>query len=313
MKLKVAAVQMESRNADYEGNRRRAEAHILEAVSQGARLISLPEFALAGYIYEDSIWEAAEPLAGRTFQWLSTLCRRLGVYIATCILEKEGEDFFDTFILCGPEGQLWSHRKIEPAAYEAFFFKGGGLSPNVFDTPIGRVGIAICFDTSKTHTIRSLMENRPEILLLQYSCPGLPAFLLKRDRDNWTEVYESTPAAYARRLRVPVVACNKSGAFRTSIPWSLGLPYAAAFVDTSVIVDARGEALARISGKPGIAWAEVDLGHDHAPAAESLPQGRWFLPLTLASRFSTEYGQKCGMLRYAFSSKRKRAALNHKI
>ncbi len=309
MKLTVAAVQMESKNADWEGNRQRAETHILEAVQAGARLISLPEFALAGYIYEDSIWDAAEPLRGRTFQWLSALCRRHGVYLATCILEKEGQDFFDTFVLCGPNGELWSHRKIEPAAYEAFFFKGGGRNPNVFDTPIGRIGIAICFDTSKTHTIRSLIENRPEILLLQYSCPGLPSFFLKRDRDNWVEVYKHTAATYARHLGVPVVACNKTGPFRTSIPMSFGIQYTAAFVDTSVIVDAQGAPVSLISAKPGVICAEVEpAGKDSLPI-DALPQGRWFLPLTLASRFSTEYGQKCGKFRYAFSQKRKRAAL----
>jgi len=310
MKLIVAAIQMESKNADWEGNRQRAEAHILEAVQAGARLISLPEFALSGYIYDDTIWEAAEPLRGRTFQWLNGLCRRHGVYLATCILEKEGEDFFDTFMLCGPNGELWSHRKIEPAAYEAFFFKGGGLSPNVFDTPIGRIGIAICFDTSKTHTIRSLIENRPKILLLQYSCPGLPAFFLKGDRDNWVATYKHAPVAYARCLKVPVVACNKTGPFASTLPWSFGLPYRAAFVDTSVVVDARGEVVAEISGKTGITSAEVELaGQDNLPI-DTLPEGRWFLPLTLASRFSTEYGQKCGKIRYTFSQKRKRAALS---
>ncbi len=308
MKLNVAAVQMESRNADYEGNRRRAETYILEAVEKGAKLVSLPEFALTGYVYEDSIWDAAEPLRGRTSQWLSALCRRHGVYLATCILEKEGEDFFDTFVLCGPGGELWSHRKIEPAAYEAFFFNGGGLNANVFDTPIGRIGIAICFDTSKTHTIRSLVENRPEILLLQYSCPGLPAFFLKRDRENWVATYKHAPVAYARCLKVPVVACNKTGPFATTLPWSFGLPYRAAFVDTSVVVDARGEVVAEISGQPGVLCAEVALGQKNPPTDEALPTGRWFLPLTLASRFSTEYGQKCGRLRYQFSRRRRKAA-----
>ncbi|MBI5894861.1 MAG: carbon-nitrogen hydrolase family protein [Desulfobacterales bacterium] len=309
MKLKVAAVQMESRNGDYEGNRQRAEAHILEAVDQGAKLISLPEFALAGYVYKDSIWGAAEPLEGNTHQWLSALCQRHGVYLATCILEKDGEDFFDTFMLCGPGGELWSHRKIEPAAYEAFFFKGGGLSPNVFDTPIGKIGIAICFDTSKTHTIRSLIQKRPEILLLQYSCPGLPSFFPKTDRDNWVDVYKHAAAIYARRLKVPVVACNKTGLFSTTLPWSLGLPYRSAFVDTSMVVDARGEVVAEISGMPGVICAEVELAGKDSLPIDALAQGRWFLPLTLASRFSTEYGQKCGRIRYALSQKRRRAAL----
>jgi N-carbamoylputrescine amidase len=117
----------------------------------------------------------AEPLKGRTYAWLKSICRSRDVYMGTCILEKDGEDFFDTFILVGPgENDFWSHRKIEPASYEAYFFKGGGLNPNVFDTPMGRIGVSICFDSSKTHTISSLIDGMPEILLITYSCPKLP-------------------------------------------------------------------------------------------------------------------------------------------
>jgi len=309
MKLTVAAVQMESRNGDYEGNRQRAETRILEAVGRGAKLVSLPEFALAGYIYDDRIWDAAEPLMGRTSQWLSTLCRRHNIYIATCILEKDRGDFFDTFILCGPDGRLWSHRKIEPAAYEAFFFKGGGPNPSTFDTPIGKIGIAICFDTSKTYAIQSLTRNRPQLLLLQYSCPELPPFFLQRDRANWIEAYKGAPAAYAKRLGVPVVACNKTGKFATTIPWSLGLRYTADFIDTSVIVDAEGTMVSTISKGPGIVCAEVALAHNHQGPGAAIPPGRWFLPCHYATRFCTEYGQISGKIRYTLSRRRRRAAL----
>ena len=86
---------MVSRNCDYDGNRIRAEEHIVEAVGQGAKLILLPEFALAGYLYTDDLWDMAEPLKGKTYQWQKGLCERYGVYIGTCILEKDQKDFYD--------------------------------------------------------------------------------------------------------------------------------------------------------------------------------------------------------------------------
>ena len=192
-RLKVASVQMVSKNNDYEGNVSRALVLIEEAVKKGAKLILLPEVALIGYIFDDSLWTMAEPLKGKTFTWLKGLCKAHDVFIGTCILEKSGEDFYDTFILVGPgEHDFWSHRKIEPASYEAYFFAGGGLNPNVFDTPIGRVGVSICFDSSKTHTLSSLIDGMPEILLNTYSCPWLPWFILPGHRKNWVDVYEKT-------------------------------------------------------------------------------------------------------------------------
>jgi N-carbamoylputrescine amidase len=309
MKLSLAAVQMESKNRDYEGNRKRAEGYILEAVENGAKLISLPEFALIGYLYEDSIWNEAEPLRGRTYQWLNELCNKYKVYIATCILEKDKKDFFDTFILCGPDDRLWFHRKIEPASYEAFYFKGAGVNPNTFNTPIGKIGIAICFDTSKTYSIKSLIKNRPDLVLLLFSYPSLPSFSLKRDINNWVEIHKNIPTIYAKCLKVPVVSCNKTGKFSTSLPLSFGIKYKSDFVDYSAIVDSNGNVVSVISNRPGVICTEVELGNENYVPENIISEGRWYLPYTFFTRFTTEYTQKIGKIRYKFSRKRKKAAL----
>ena len=307
MKLSVAAVQMESRNKDYEGNRKRAEGYILEAVKLGAKLISLPEFALAGYTYDDSIWDEAEPLKGRTYQWLNELCNKYNIYVGTCILEEDKEDFFDTFILCGPDDKLWSHRKIEPASYEAFFFKGGGKNPNTFHTPIGKIGIAICFDTSKSYCIQSLIQDRPDLLLLQYSYPGLPSFIPKWNKKNWIETYKNTPIIYARRLKVPVVACNKTGKFSTSLPFGLGFKYKSDFIDYSSIVNHEGHVIADLSNQPGMVSAEIEWHSDYVGLDNPAEKGRWFLPYSLYIRLITDLTQKAGKIRYRLSRKRKKA------
>ncbi len=83
-RLKVASVQMVSKNNDYEGNVSRALVLIEEAVKKGAKLILLPEAALIGYVFDDSLWTMAEPLKGRTFTWLKGLCKAHDVFIGTC-------------------------------------------------------------------------------------------------------------------------------------------------------------------------------------------------------------------------------------
>jgi predicted amidohydrolase len=308
MKISVAAVQMESKNGDFEGNRKRAEEYILEAIKKGARLISLPEFALAGYIYADSFWKEAEPLKGRTYQWLQGLCNKHQVYISTCILERYQNDFFATCVFCGPGDMLWTHRKIEPAAYEAFFFKGAGVNPNVFQTPIGKIGVAICVDSSKTYCIHELIKRQPDLLLIPYSCPALPTFFLKKVKNNWIETYKNAPITYARQLKIPVVSCNKTGNFNSPMPFLFGIKYHSNFVDQSAIIDRNGNVLSMISNKSGVICSEVELSEQHNIAEQKIPQGRWFLPYGLSSRFITDFCQKEGKIRYKFSSKRKRAA-----
>ncbi len=310
MKIRVATIQMKSLNDDYEGNLSRAEEHINDALNREAKLILLPELALAGYTYTDSIWKMAESLKGRTYQWLIALCKKHGVYIGTCILENYQGDFYDTFILVGPEKDaLWAHRKIEPAGYEAYFFKGAGMNTNVFNTPIGRIGVAICFDTSKTHTIYSLMEARPEILLIPYSCPHFPSYFPKKDGESWLEVFLNTPKVYAQYLHAPVVSSNKTGRFTSPIPGVRGLKADWDFISESAIVDKNANVISSISKEAGALVEQVELGNTSISVKKDrIPKGRWLFPYTWKIRLITDISLKLGQMRYRWSKRRKRAS-----
>lgn len=309
MRIKVATVQMNSLNNDYEGNLSRAEGHINDAVDKEAKVILLPELALVGYEYTDNIWKMAEPLKGRTYTWLKGLCKKHDVYIGTCIFETNEGDFYDTFILVGPEKDaLWVHRKIEPAGYEAYFFKGAGINTNIFDTRIGRIGVAICFDSAKTHTISSLISARPEILLIPYSCPNWPSYLPKKDRECWVEVFMNTPEVYAQILHVPVVSSNKIGRFVSPIPGMKGLKIDVDFISRSAITDQDGNLVSCISNEEGMLVEEVELGKPLISARTNImPRGRWFLPYSTGIKLVMDTSMKLGVIRYRWSKKRKMA------
>jgi predicted amidohydrolase len=310
MKVKVATVQMKSLNNDYEGNLSRAEGHIKDAISREAKLILLPEFALVGYEFTDSVWKMAELLKGKTYVWLKGLCERHDVYIGTCILESYEGDFYDTFILVGPgEDALWVHRKIEPASYEAFFFKGAGINSNVFDTPIARIGVVICLDATKTHTISSLVGAKPEILLITYSWPDLPYFLPKKDREHWVEAFVNIPKTYAQYLHVPVVSSNKTGRFVSPVPLLKGLKIEADFTGRSSIVDQNGDVVSSISKDASILVEEVELGKPDVSAGTNIIQkGRWLFPFSTIIKLSFDLPLIFGRIRYRWSRRRKAAS-----
>jgi len=310
VKIKVATVQMKSLNNDYEGNLSRAEGHIKDAVSREAKLILLPEFALVGYEFTDSIWKMAEPLEGRTYGWLKGLCEKHNVYIGTCILENCEGDFYDTFMLVGPgEDELWVHRKIEPASYEAFFFKGAGINANVFDTPIARIGVVICLDATKTHTVFSLVGAKPEILLIPYSWPDLPSFLPEKDRGYWVEAFVNIPKVYAQYLHAPVVSSNKTGRFVSPVPLLKGLEIKADFTGRSSIVDQNGEIISSISKGVGILVEEVELGKPVISTASNIIQkGRWLIQFSTIVKLSCDLPLILGRIRYRWSRRRKTAS-----
>ncbi len=307
MSLKAAAVQMVSLNTDYKANMARAEIHIMEAASKGAKLILLPEFALAGYMFEDGIWDSAEPLKGKTYKWLKELASKYDAYLGICILETDGRDFFDTFILVGPD-EFFFHRKIEPASYEAFTFSAKGINQSVFDTKLGRIGVAICFDTTKTHTIKRLIELSPDILLIAYSSPELPWFCLPKDKKAWVEEYRITPELYASFLACPVIVSNKTGEAHSRIPYlPRFLRMDVSFTEGTCILDGSGRRLSEIKGGSGIVVEDLEM-KEFPRKNQVLPKGRWLMPFTLSTRITMDGALFLGRLRYMLSKKRKMAA-----
>lgn len=300
---------MISNNNDYSGNRLRAEGYISDAVKEGAKLILLPEFALAGYLYTDDFWNMAEPLRGRTYKWQKQISEKHSVYIGTCILEKDQNDFYDTFLLTGPgQDEEWTHRKIEAPSYESYLFKGVGLNNNVFDTPIGKIGVVICFDSSKTHTLSMLKEKGAEIVLMAFSFPCLPKYFSDNDRKNWVETYLQAPKIYANILHVPVVVANKTGRFSSPVPIGIA-NFDAEFAGGTSIYDRNGNALEQMTEKQsGILVSEMPLGErnglvEHSP----FKQDGWLLPYSIKTKVMMEINRKIGMTRYKFSKKRKNA------
>src|SRR5688572_1178229 len=104
--LRVAGVQVESRNSDVGANLQRAEALVAVAAERGAELVLCPELMATGYLYHPSIWDVAESQGGPTELWLASMARQRRIYIGASYLEANGEDFFNTFTLMRPDGTV---------------------------------------------------------------------------------------------------------------------------------------------------------------------------------------------------------------
>jgi predicted amidohydrolase len=149
MRLKIAGVQMEPRILEKERNLARCLELIQEAAALGSGLIVFPECALTGYMYS-SLQEAlpvCEPVPGPSTMQITGLCRDLNVYVVVGLLDIDGDNCYNSAVLLGPEGLLGRYRKLHlPYLGIDRFISRGSSIPDVFDTPIGRIGIGICYD-----------------------------------------------------------------------------------------------------------------------------------------------------------------------
>ncbi len=145
----LAGVQTAPVFGDVTGNLARSTALVEQAVAQGARLVVLPELANTGYVFasREEAYALAEPVpAGPSSQAWIALAQRLGIYLVAGIAEREGETLYNSALVAGPQGYLGTYRKLHLWGDENLFFAPGNLGLPVFETPFGRLAVAICYD-----------------------------------------------------------------------------------------------------------------------------------------------------------------------
>lgn len=147
--IRVACVQMEPVVGDTPRNIARSLEMIGKAADEGARLVVLPELANSGYVFATraEAFALAEPIpAGPTCQAWARIAAERDIYIVAGISEHAGEVLYNSAVLIGPEGHVGTFRKVHLWNEENLFFEPGDLGFPVFRTPIGRIGMMICYD-----------------------------------------------------------------------------------------------------------------------------------------------------------------------
>jgi predicted amidohydrolase len=250
MRYLAAVVQLTS-TPDVEASLAAAEAGAREAAGGGAKLVCLPENTpFLGPETEKA--RHAEPLEGPRSRRLARLARELGVYLAAGTVPERSPDPerpFNTALLFGPDGELLgSYRKIHlfdvdlgpdgPHLRESRSVRPG-TTPVVVDTPLGRIGLSICYDLRFPELYRSLSAAGAELLL----APS--AFTVPTGADHW----EVLLRARAIENQAYVVAAAQIGR-HTPERRSYG---------RSLIVDPWGVVLSTCPDRPSVSFAEVDL------------------------------------------------------
>lgn len=234
----VAAVQMTPVFKAILENLEKVAVLAEGAVRQGAQLVVFPECALTGYCFEsrEEAMEVAEPTDGATVQRLMVLCRDFRFWLIVGTLERDGDRLYNAALFLGPDGLIRCYRKVHLPHLGVDRFVNPGDRPfSVDETPIGRIGVHICYDAAFPEVPRILALEGAEILCLP---------------TNWAEgarpIAECIPRARAIENHLFFVVANrvgKEGGFR--------------FIGQSQIVDPSGEVLARAGDEETTVFAEI--------------------------------------------------------
>ena len=225
------------------------------------KLIVFPEFAHAAPIHATSAklrQHLALPIPNEHTERYVEKARELDVYIQTgTFLEADPAwpgAVFNTTCLIGPQGVLSRYRKVNPwVPWEVHASPHDlpGYSDELFPvvaTPIGKLGVAICYDWFFPESIRQLAAGGAEVLI------RVSAYM-----DPWGATPPMDWWTLINRCRALenlgyVVASNQGASLANYPPFS--------WPGGSMVVDYDGRILAQADPGPGekIVVAEIDVG-----------------------------------------------------
>jgi nitrilase len=93
-------------------------------------------------------WESSVDVPGESVDVLAEIARENATFMVIGVIERSGGTLYCTALFFAPNGEyLGKHRKLMPTASERLVWgQGDGSTMPVFDTEIGKIGAAICWE-----------------------------------------------------------------------------------------------------------------------------------------------------------------------
>ena len=238
--LRVCGVQTDPAIGDRDGNAERICERLAAAAAEGARLVVFPEAALTGYLFdsfEEALDEAVDPSESAALRRIQAACRDLGTWCVVGAIERApGPRLYNTALLLSPDGEVGAYRKVHTLCLGVDRFTTPGADGfRVWNTPIGRLGLNICYDGSFPESARVLKLLGAELVILP---------------TNWPDIELKTELirVRARENHFWYLAVNRVGTER-----------GVTFPGGSVAAGPRGELLVQAGAEPTAFVVEMDL------------------------------------------------------
>lgn len=180
---------------------------------QGADLVVLPECSDHQYILSSmkEVREYSETLDGPSVSNWKSLAAKWDKYIIGGIIERDGEHFYNTAILIGPQGYVGHYRKVH-----LFNWENDYLTPGNFGFPVFylkefdiTISILICYDLRFSEAVRTVAMKGADVLLVPTTWTSIGKRVLWDDNGYCLANYLAISHSYSNRL--PLVCANRAG------------------------------------------------------------------------------------------------------
>jgi N-carbamoylputrescine amidase len=251
MRMRVACAQFRHAG-DRTASIQKATEWMRQAADQGAELIVFPELAFDFFFpqvrADAQYFEWSEPIPGPTTELFQTAAAERGLVTVINVFERAAPGrYYDASPVIDADGKLLGasrmlHIAEEPGYNEKFYYWPGDTGWPVYETRVGKVGVAICYDRHYPEHFRALALQGAEIVVV----PTATSTSEQAFKDVWE--IEIQAAAVANQIYVAVA--NRAG-----IDGELQ------FFGESFVADPAGQIIARAGADDEeLLVTDVDLG-----------------------------------------------------
>lgn len=146
-----------------------------EAAEKGAKLLVFPECYLSGYMFEtrNDAYASAIEQDGPELERVRELCVEHSMEVVVGFLERFGPKLYNVAAVIGSSGVTGIHRKrhLPFLGADRFVDEPDGIDVSVFDTAVGKVGVAICYEIRFPEVSRTLALAKADFIALPTNWP----------------------------------------------------------------------------------------------------------------------------------------------
>jgi N-carbamoylputrescine amidase len=257
--MRLALIQQKA-GPDKSANVERGLAAFDRAVSQGANLVCFAELAFERFHPQfpatPQSRDKAEQVPGPMTEAFAKRAREHGVVVVLNLFERDGGRTFDCSPVIDADGRLLGRTRMIHITDYAWFHERGYYAPGdtgvpVYDTKVGPIGVAICYDRHYPEYMRALALAGADLVVV----PQAGAL------GEWPEgLYEAELRVAAFQNGYFAALCNR-----------VGEEEHVTFGGESFVVGPDGRVLARApQGEEYILYADIDLAEAAASHARRL-------------------------------------------
>ncbi|MGN1013883.1 MAG: nitrilase-related carbon-nitrogen hydrolase, partial [Butyricicoccus sp.] len=177
--MKAALVQLSVREGETADNRFQRVQSLLSRFLESGKtcdLMVLPELWRVGFSHFEQYSKMGEPRKGGTVRTFSRWAQRLNcTMIPGSFVEKSKEGvLYNTMPLLAPDGALLAeYRKMHLFGYESREREllTAGQQVVVEQTPLGRMGLATCYDLRFPEQFRAMVDRGAELFCVAAAWP----------------------------------------------------------------------------------------------------------------------------------------------